>query len=177
MKKEEKKVVVEALKAALAGSHCYVADSQGLTVVQVNALRSRAHAQGIVYKVVKNTLLRRALREVGDTALAALSEEPLKGFSGLLLVRGDQAPNQPAKLLKEYHEQMGLEKPVLKAAVVDGELFMGPQHLEYLHSLRSKEEVLGSVMNLLTSPARRVVSALKASHTTLASVLNALAQK
>ncbi len=67
----------------------------------------------------------------------------------------------PAKLLKEFRKTN--EKPVLKAAYIDSDVFVGDDQIAVLAALKSKAELLGDIIGLLQSPAKNVISALQGS--------------
>jgi large subunit ribosomal protein L10 len=66
--------------------------------------------------------------------------------------------NAPAKIMKEFRKKS--DKPVLKGAYINSEIYIGDNLLDSLASLKSKEEVIGEIIGLLQSPAQRVISAL-----------------
>ena len=71
----------------------------------------------------------------------------------------------------------GFEKPVLKAASIDGDLYIGDNSVEELSKLKSKAELIGEVVGLLQSPATNVISALQSGGNNLSGLLKALAEK
>ena len=68
--------------------------------------------------------------------------------------------NQGAKIIKEFRRKSN--KPVFKGAFINNEIYIGDDLLDSLASLKSKEEVIGEIIGLLQSPAKRVISALLA---------------
>jgi len=172
MTKEEKSVIIEELKGKF-DSHdfFYVTDSSGMTVEQVNAFRKLCFTKGIEYKVVKNTLIKKALDSVsGD--YSEFDGTVLKGFSGILFSK--ESGKAPAQLLKEYHKAGKTDKPVLKGASIDKSLFIGKDSLDQLAMLKSKNELIGEIIGLLQSPAKNVVSALKSGEHKLAGLVKTL---
>lgn len=176
MTKAEKTAVIEELKEKFAeAQYFYVADSSTLTVAKVNELRGKLFEKGIEMRVVKNTLLRKAL-EAGDAE---------KGFTGLLdessVFAGPTAilftatANAPAKVIKEFRKAN--EKPLLKAAYIDTDVFVGDEQLETLSSLKSKEDLLGDVILLLQSPVKNVLGSLQSGGNTLSGLLKALEER
>ena len=67
----------------------------------------------------------------------------------------------PAKLIKEFRKES--PKPVLKAAVVEGCVYLGDESIDALVNIKSREELIGDIIGLLQSPAKNVISALQAS--------------
>ncbi|GEP49333.1 50S ribosomal protein L10 [Flavobacterium noncentrifugens] len=154
MTREEKSIAIEDLTAQLAGSNIvYVADISGLNAETTSNLRRACFKAGIKLEVVKNTMLSKAMEaapaDYGDLATI------LKGNSSILL---SDTANAPAKIIKEFRKKS--DKPLLKGAFINSEIYIGDNLLDSLASLKSKEEVIGEIIGLLQSPAQRVVSAL-----------------
>ena len=154
MTREEKSIAIEDLTAQLAGSNIvYVADISGLNAETTSNLRRACFKAGIKLEVVKNTMLSKAMEaapaDYGDLATI------LKGNSSILL---SDTANAPAKIIKEFRKKS--DKPLLKGAFINSEIYIGDNLLDSLASLKSKEEVIGEIIGLLQSPAQRVISAL-----------------
>jgi len=176
MTKEDKIQLVKELSQKLAVTdYFYVADASGMTAGQVNEFRGACFAKGVEYQVVKNTLIAKAL----DTLDADYSEFDgvLKGFSGIMF--SPEAGNIPAKILKEFRkgQAKGAQKPLLKGASIQGELYIGDDQLETLSSLKSKNELIGEIVGLLQSPAKNVISALQSGGQKLSGILETLAER
>jgi large subunit ribosomal protein L10 len=155
MTREEKSIAIEDLTAQLAGSNIvYVADISGLNAETTSSLRRACFKAGIKLEVVKNTLLAKAM-EASDNDYGDLPST-LKGNTSILF---SETANAPAKIIKEFRKKS--DKPVLKGAFINSEIYIGDNLLESLASLKSKEEVIGEIIGLLQSPAQRVISALK----------------
>ena len=75
-----------------------------------------------------------------------------------------------------YHKETNIDKPVLKAAFIDGDVFSGDNQLKALATLRSKQDLIGEIIGLLQSPAKNVISSLNAGGK-LASLIKALEEK
>ena len=175
MTREEKGALIEDLAEKLRNTnYFYVADTGGLSVKQINDFRAMCFQRGIEYTIVKNTLIRKALEQL-DTDYEPFNEA-LKGTSGIMF--SSEVSNAPAKVIKEYRKKNSkAEKPVMKAASIDSDLFVGEHHLEMLSSLKSKEELLGDVITLLQSPAKTVVSALQSGKNKLAGIVKTLSER
>lgn len=155
MTREEKSIAIENLTAQLAGSNTvYMADISGLDAETTSNLRRACFKAGIKLEVVKNTLLEKAM-EASDNNYGDLASI-LKGNTSILL---SETANAPAKIIKEFRKKS--DKPILKGAYINSEIYIGDNLLESLASLKSKEEVIGEIIGLLQSPAQRVISALK----------------
>jgi len=174
MTRQEKTEVIEALKEEF--SHLdffYLTDASTLSVDKVNQFRRLCFNRNIKMRVIKNTLIRKALEDApAERNFAALFGE-LKGPTAILYAHG--AANEPARLLKEFRTEN--ERPILKAAYIDTAVFIGDDQLEALTKLKSKEELLGEILGLLQSPARNVISALQSGGQTLSGLVKALQER
>lgn len=175
MTKEEKAIIIEDLAEKLSKtSYFYITDASGLSVAKIDAFRKLCFDRGIEYKVVKNTLIKKAL-ERSETDYTPFNDKVLTGFSGILF---SDSGNAPGKLIKEFRKKdKGGNKPVLKGASIDTDLFIGEENLDLLSSLKSKEELVGDILALLQSPAKNVISALQSGQNILAGVVKTLSER
>lgn len=175
MTKKEKGTLIDDLADKLRNTtHFYVADTGGLSVKQINEFRAMCFQRGIEYKIIKNTLIRKALEQL-DTDYAPF-DAALKGTSGIMF--SPEVSNAPAKVIKDYRKKnAAAKKPVFKAASIDTDLFVGEDYLDMLSSLKSKEELVGDVIMLLQSPAKNVISALQSSKHKLAGIIKTLSER
>jgi large subunit ribosomal protein L10 len=150
----------------------YLTDSSTLTVEQVNKLRGLCFQNGVEMRVVKNTLARKALEQAPEEKKYDDLFDALKGPSAVMFTG---TSNAPAKVIKEFRKEH--DKPVLKAAYIDSDIYVGDEQLDTLEKLKSKEELLGEVIVLLQSPMRTVLGALQSSSNTLSGLLKALEQR
>jgi large subunit ribosomal protein L10 len=154
MTREEKSIAIENLTAQLAGSNIvYLADISGLNADITSNLRRACYKAGIKLEVVKNSLLAKAM-EASENNYGELPET-LTGNTSIFLA---DVANAPAKIMKEFRRKS--DKPLLKGAYINSEIYIGDNLLDSLASLKSKEEVIGEIIGLLQSPAQRVISAL-----------------
>jgi large subunit ribosomal protein L10 len=154
MTREEKSIAIGDLTAQLAGTNIvYLADISGLNAEDTSNLRRACFKAGVKLEVVKNTLLEKAM-EASDKEFGELPET-LKGNTSIMIA---DIANAPAKIIKEFRKKG--DKPVLKGAYINDEIYVGDNLLESLASLKSKEEVIGEIIGLLQSPAKRIISAL-----------------
>lgn len=172
MTKQEKTQVIEELQEVLNGTNVlYIVDTDGLNAQQTSDLRRACFKGEISMKVVKNTLLRKAMENVEEKDFSGLFES-LKGNSTIFLA---EKGNAPAKLIQTFRKKA--EKPALKAAWIDSAVFVGDTQLETLANLKSKEELVGEIIGLLQSPIQNVVSALKSGGNTIAGLVKTLSEK
>lgn len=173
MNREEKAKLIDELAGKFQdNSFFYVTDASGLTVAQTNEFRAHCFKNGVEYKVYKNTVIQKALEKLdGDF------EElygVLKGFSGILF--HPESGKLPAKVLTDFRGR-DAEKPALKGASIDSDIFIGDENLGMLSKLKSKEELIGEVIGLLQSPAKNVISALKSGGNTLSGLIKTLSER
>ena len=155
MTREEKSIAIEDLTAQLAGTNIiYVSDISGLNAETTSNLRRACFKAGIKLEVVKNTLLAKAMEastnDYGDLPSV------LTGNSAIFI---SDVANAPGKIIKDFRKKS--DKPVLKGAYINSEIYIGDDQLEALATIKSKEELIGEIIGLLQSPAQRVISALQ----------------
>ena len=156
MTKDQKVVAIQEIKDLLQDAKVvYVADLQGLNAAKSSDFRRQAFKQNIKIKVVKNTLLQKAMEQIEGVDYAEMFET-FKGNSALMIA---ETANAPAKLIKDFRKKE--EKPALKSAFVQETFYVGDENLDALVSIKSREEMIGEIIGLLQSPIQRVVSALQ----------------
>ena len=157
MKKELKDQVIENISAQLNEyPNFYVTDIAGLNAQDTSKLRRACFEAGIKLTVVKNTLFAHVLKEINDPEMLKLADV-LKGNSAIMYT---MVPNAPGKLIKKLNKE-GMAKPVVKGAYVQECAFIGADKLDQLAAIKTKEELIGDIIGLLQSPARRVIAALQ----------------
>jgi len=172
MTREEKDTVVRELVEQLkAAPNVYVTDAGGLSVAQVNDLRRLSFKSGIELRVVKNTLLRKAMEATGRDYSGIFPE--LKNQSSVFFVGENY--KVPAKLIKDFRKKGA--KPSLKVAYVNESVFIGDDQLETLQTLKGKNELIGEVIGLLQSPFQKLLGQLASGGTTIAGVLKTLEER
>ena len=157
-KVELKQPIVQAIVDDITGAQAIVlVDYRGLTVAQGTELRKQLREAGVVYKVCKNTMMKRAFE---GTEFAALDDH-LEGPSAIAISKEDATA--PARILSKFaKDAKALE---LKAGVVEGELYDSAALAE-LAKVPSREELLSKLLGSLQSPI-----------TNLARVLNQIAEQ
>jgi large subunit ribosomal protein L10 len=172
MDKNQKNQEIAELKEKFSNTqYFYLTDSSTLTVEKINKFRRLCFNSGIEYRVSKNTLIRKALEQVGGKY-----EELYPLLNGPTGVMFSTDGASPAKVLKEFRKTN--EKPALKGAYIDSDVFVGDNQLEVLFKLKSKAELVGEIIGLLQSPARNVISALQGSSgQKIAGLLKALEER
>ncbi len=172
MTREEKAVVIQELAEKLSKSpFFYITDASNLPVETINRFRGLCYKRGVEFKVVKNTLLQKAMESLSDGYTPLFPA--LKGPTSIMFA---EQGNIPARLLKEFR-QGGTEKPILKAAYIDSAIYTGDDQLDALTSIKSKEELIAGLIYTLQSPARNVVSALQSGGGKLAGIVKTLQER
>jgi large subunit ribosomal protein L10 len=170
MTKDQKNEVIDVLKEKFSQyNNFYVTNTEALTVAQVNKLRRICFTKKVEMKVAKNTLIKKALESLDSTRFTGMFDS-LHGVTALLF---SENAKEPALIISSFRKETNTEKPVLKAAFIDGDVFAGNEQLKVLTTLKSKNDLIGEVIALLQSPAKNVISALNAGNK-LASLVKAL---
>jgi len=172
MTKEEKSQYIEDLATKLSETGVfYLTDTAGLNVESVNSLREKCFKSNIELRVVKNTLLKKALESIEEK-----NYEDLYGvLAGPTAIMFSEVGNAPAKLIKDFRKKH--DKPLLKGAFIEEAIYTGEENLEFLTSIKSKEELIGEIIGLLQSPAKNVVSGLKSGGSTIAGIIKTLSER
>ncbi len=171
MKKEEKSQNIDSIVQDLTGyKYVYVTDISNLTVEASNALRRLCFKRDVKLKVVKNTMLKRAM-DLTETDFSEIYPV-LHGSTSIML---SNINNTPAKIIKEFRGKKAI--PALKAAYVEENIYIGDNQLDSLISIKSKDELIGEIIGLLQSPVRNVMSALQSGERTIAGVVKTLCDK
>lgn len=156
MTKENKVVAIQEIKDLLQDAkNVYVADLEGLDAAKSSDFRRQAFKNNITVKVVKNTLLQKAMEQLGSTDYSEMFPT-FKGNSALMI---SETANAPAKLIRDFRKKD--EKPALKSAYLQETFYVGDNNLEALANIKSREEMIGEIIGLLQSPIRNVLSALQ----------------
>ena len=171
MNKKEKNELIDVLNNMLdENQNFYLADIAGLTAEESSSLRRLCYKQNVTIQVVKNTLLKKAFdkNSVDFTQL----DDILKGNTSLMFA--DEA-KAPASVIKTFRKKS--DKPILKAAHIEEEFYIGDNNLSMLSELKSKNELIGDIITLLQSPAKNVISSLQSSTNKLSGIVKALSEK
>jgi len=143
----------------------YFTDFLGLDVSSITALRSEFFKASIEFKVVKNTLLKLAVKNINIEGL----DDFLVGSTAIAISYDE--PTAPAKVLKKFTEDH--DKPEVKAILFDGEVLEGSEYKKFAN-LPTKDELLTKLVMMLNSPITMLARTLNAPMTNLVSGLNNL---
>ncbi len=159
MTKDQKNEVIELLKGKFSQyNNFYVTNTESLTVEQVGKLRRICFDKKVEMKVAKNTLIKKALENLDSTRYSGV----LSSLNGVTALLFSENAKEPALIISSFRKDANLEKPVLKAAFIDGDVFEGDNQLKTLTTLKSKHDLIGEIISLLQSPAKNVISGLNA---------------
>ncbi len=158
----QKNEAIEVLKAKFTQySNFYVTNTESLTVEQVSKLRRLCFEKNVEMKVAKNTLIKKALESFNDSKYAGVYDA-LHGVTALMF---SESPKEPAMILTSFRKNPATKnKPILKAALIGDDIFSGDNELVNLTKIKTKNELIGEVLGLLQSPAKRVLAALLHHH-------------
>ena len=172
MTREEKDLKIQELTQMLAeNSVLYLTDATGLNSENTTQLRRACYKNDVTMRVVKNTLLRRAMEASKDADYSELYGV-LTGQTALLV---GNVGNAPAKIIKEFRKKSNM--PVLKAAYVEESTYLGDDQIDALTAIKSKDELIGDLVALLQSPIKNVVGALNSGGNTVSGLVKALQER
>ena len=161
MTKDQKNEVIEVLKGKFTQyNNFYITDTESLTVAQVSKLRRTCFDKQVEMKVAKNSLIRKALESL-DTEKYSGVYESLNKVTALLF---SENPKEPAIIISSFRKASNGDRPVLKAAFINGDIYTGDNTLKALTQIKTKNELIGEVIGLLQSPVKRVLAALLHHH-------------
>jgi large subunit ribosomal protein L10 len=172
MKKEDKSKIIDSICEEVANyKNFYIVDISSLNDVDTVNLRRKCFDRQIKLVMVKNTLFRKALEKVNGVDYSEIYGVLKDGTT----IMYSNTNNGPAKLIKEL--RVTKDKPVLKAAYVEESIYVGDDQLDALANFKSKEELVGDIIMLLQSPAKRVISSLQSGGSTIAGLVKTLSEK
>lgn len=158
MTREQKQEVIELLKDKFSQySNFYITDTESLTVSQITALRRTCFDKQVEMRVAKNTLIKKALESLDAERYSGVYDA-LNNVTALMF---SESPKDPAVIISSFRKDGNKEKPVLKAAFLNGEVYIGDNQLATLTRIKTKNELIGDVIGLLMSPIQRVIGALQ----------------
>jgi len=162
----QKEAILKDTQARIADVRgLYLADFTGMTVLSLSLLRKRCREQGVQFRVIKNTLIKRAFHERGIREL----DDQLVGPTGLVFSPVNEMA--PAKILADFVKEF--EKPRIKGAVVDGRLY-DRKAITRLAALPSREVLLSQLIGTFVAPMSTFLGAVSALLATPANMAEAL---
>ncbi len=166
MRKEEKASLVHELKGLLGQANCLVvSDYRGLTVEKITVLRNRCRTSGATFRVIKNTLAKKA---IPGTSFAG-ADSFFQGPTAIAIGSGDSM--NIIKVLTAFSRENVVFK--IKGGIVDGGIFTAAEIIR-ISSLPSRDILLGKLVGSLSSPLARMVGSLGSPLRGLVGVLQAI---
>ena len=148
---DQKKQVVEDVSAVVGNAQATViAEYRGMTVEQMKVLRREAYDNNVYVKVVKNTLLKRAVKETEHSCLDDL-------LVGPLAFAASEDPVAVAKVLNKYAKEYDALE--IKAGSMNGQL-LSTSEIKALAQLPSRDELLAKLMGTMQAPVAKFVQTL-----------------
>ena len=171
MTREEKSKAISELTEKLgASTNLYLTDISGLDAQATSNLRRACYKANISLSMTKNTFLDKAMqaseKDFGDLSTT------LKGNTSIMF---SEVGNAPAKVIKDFRKKS--DKPVLKGAYIEENIYIGDDQLEALVNIKSREELIGEIISLLQSPAKNVISSLQSGGNKLSGIVKALEER
>lgn len=172
MTKEQKKEVVRQLTELFDNATgVFSIDFTGLNVADTIALREEFTEAGVNYRVAKNTLIKRALEEIGGYDDIT---DRLVGQTGIAV--GYDDPAEPARVLQKFLDDRKAETPAMNFAVIEGVVYDG-NRLKEVASMPSRQDLMAAIVGSLHAPVSGIVGAINAVMRDLASVIEEVAKK
>lgn len=163
---EDKKALVAEVSAVASKALSVVAaEYRGLTVSQMTDLRSKARAQGVYMRVVKNTLARKAIAGTSFECLSPLLKGPL------VLAFSKDDPGAAARVVKAFSKDN--DKLVTTAVSLGGQL-LTPKDLDRVASMPTRDQALALLMGVMRAPIQKLVGTLAATPSKLVRTLAAV---
>ena len=158
MTTEQKNQAIEVLKEKFSQyNNFYITNTESLSVAQISKLRRLCFDKSVEMKVAKNTLIVKALQQLDAEKYSGIMD----AFHGVTALMFSESPKEPALLISSIREEFKTDKPILKAALIGDDVFMGNESLLALKNIKTKNELIGEVIGLLKSPLSRVISGLQ----------------
>jgi large subunit ribosomal protein L10 len=169
MSKYVKELMMDQLKSDLDGNRSLlIVDLKDLDAIAEHSFRRDLRKKSIRLRVLKNSLARRVFSDMGMEGLSTY----LEGQSAVIW--GGEGPSELAKEITARFKT--LKKPLIKGGAVDG-VVIGPQQVEDITKMPSREVLIGQVLSLLLGPAQQTLSLLTSSASTVVGQLEALAKR
>jgi large subunit ribosomal protein L10 len=159
MPTQEKNQAIELLKEKFSQyENFYITNTESLSVAQMNGLRKTCFNKNVEMQIAKNTLIRKALESLDNDRYSG-TFDALHGVTALMF---SENPKEPAMIISDFRgAKKGQDRPTLKAAFINGDIFLGDDKLATLKAYKTKNDLIGEIIGLLMSPIQRVLGALE----------------
>ena len=162
------KAIQEFAEKAKNAKSIFLADFSGLNVEKMTALRDKFHEKGAEILIVKNTLAKIALRNVGIQGLDSFLIGPNAFAFGM------DDPSVPAGILFEFAKEH--EKPQVKSCLFEGKVY-GPDKIKIIKDLPSKEQILAELIGQIQAPLSSFIGVLQEILRSFVGVIDAIVQQ
>lgn len=170
MNKSEKEQLVSEIQEQVSKAQgMFFTDFAGINVEEITKLRAEFRKSGIEYRVVKNTLAKKALQNV--TGYDKVYDK-LVGPTGIAFAYTDAAA--PAKIIQKFKEKN--DKFSVKVCVIEKQVYDGSR-LKELAALPSRPEIVASILGSINAPVSGIVGVLNAVVRDVVGVLDAIEKK
>lgn len=153
IKAQKQQIVADLVEKLKTASSCVIVTYAGITVENDTKMRAELREAGVEYSVIKNTMTKRAVEEVGYAQLG----EVLEGMTAVAISQNDAVA--PAKILKKYADTV--ETFDIKAGFVDGEI-LDKAGVMALAEIPSKETLIAKILGCVRSPLYNLAYVLQA---------------
>ncbi|MBI5648736.1 MAG: 50S ribosomal protein L10 [Ignavibacteriae bacterium] len=169
-KQQKADIIKDATERLSRANGLYLVNFSGMTVFQANNLRREFFKLEADYIVIKNTLLKRALQEIGgyDDVYPYLVQQ-----TGLVVSYND--PVAPARILEKFNKD-NAQKPAVKVCVIEKQVFDGSR-LSEIAALPSRNDLIAGIMGALNAPAQGIVGAINAVMSDIVYAIDAIEKK
>jgi len=172
MTKAEKTQLIEELVVKFSDAkYFYLTDFSTLNAEQTSDLRRMCSEKDVEMVVIKNKLIKKALQRISEEQYEGVFEH----LAGPTAVLFSESGKLPAQILKEYRKTNKM--PTLKAAYVESSVVAGDDQIDYLSTLKSKEDMIGDLIGLLQAPMTNLMGALNSGSGTIHGILKALEER
>ena len=172
MNKQEKNQVIEGLANDIKEKkNFYLADTSTLSGIKINQFRRECFEKKVEVRVVKNTLLQKAMEKLSNPDFTSIVET----LTGNTTIMFSDQPSSPARLIKQFRIENS--KPTLKAAYIEESVYIGDEQLASLSALKTKNELIGDIIGMLQSPAKNVIGALQSGGQKISGIIKTLSEK
>ena len=175
--KESKVFIVNELIDFFKEYECfYIVNIFSMPVNVTNSFRKKCFGKNVVFEVVKNSLIKKALEKSGIAAKTIESlESQLKLCSGLLFVKEDY--KVPAELIFDFQKKCDKNQLIFKCAYVSGELFCGNESLKVLKNMKSRKEIIANIVYSLNYGIQQLLSSLEGVNYNFYGIVKTIAER
>ncbi len=170
-KAEKTQLIAELVEKFSDAKYFYLTDFSKLNAEQTTNLRRLCNERDVEMVVIKNKLIKKALQQISEEQYQGVFEY----LAGPTAVLFSESGKVPAQVLKEYRKSN--EMPTLKAAYIETSVIAGDDQIDYLTTVKSKEDLIGDLIALLQSPMNNLMGALNSGGGTIHALLQTLGER